>query len=93
MKTWDVDETLDARGKRYGRFLDQAHIAQGFKGVMWAAIESRGSLLAPDQTEALEMILHKIARIINGDPNYTDSWHDIAGYAKLIEDRLKGNSR
>ena len=36
------------------------------------------------------MILHKIGRILNGDPNYADSWHDIAGYAKLVEDELSG---
>ena len=43
-----------------------------------------------DQLEALDMIAHKIARIINGDPDYADSWHDIAGYAKLVADRLDG---
>lgn len=31
------------------------------------------------------MILHKIARIMNGDPDHIDHWHDIAGYATLIE--------
>ena len=35
------------------------------------------------------MILHKLARILNGDPNYVDSWHDIAGYAILVEDIIK----
>jgi len=49
--------------------------------------------LAADQREALEMIAHKIARIINGDPNYADSWVDIAGYAKLVSDRLEGIER
>jgi len=44
--------------------------------------------LDADQQEALEMIAHKIARILNGDPNYVDSWVDIAGYAKLVADRL-----
>jgi hypothetical protein len=34
------------------------------------------------------MILHKIARIVNGDPNWSDSWRDIAGYATLVADRL-----
>ena len=28
-------------------------------------------------------------KILNGDPNYVDNWHDIIGYAKLIEDRLR----
>ena len=49
--------------------------------------------LDADQWEALDMILHKIARIANGDPNYADSWIDIAGYAKLISDRLEGVTR
>lgn len=35
------------------------------------------------------MIAHKIGRILNGDPNYRDSWDDIAGYAKLAADRCK----
>src|SRR5690606_10084595 len=30
----------------------------------------------------------KIARILIGDPNYADNWHDIQGYAKLVEERL-----
>ena len=34
------------------------------------------------------MIAHKIGRILNGDPNYLDSWIDIVGYAQLIVDRL-----
>ncbi len=44
--------------------------------------------LSFSQREALEMIAHKIGRILNGDPDYADSWHDIAGYAKLVEDEL-----
>ena len=46
-----------------------------------------------DMREALGMIQHKIARILNGDPTYADSWHDIAGYAKLVDDRLNGVER
>ena len=38
------------------------------------------------------MIAHKIGRIINGDPDYDDSWADIAGYAKLVSDRLQALS-
>jgi hypothetical protein len=36
------------------------------------------------------MIMHKIARIMNGDPNYRDSWVDIAGYAQIVADRIVG---
>jgi hypothetical protein len=45
--------------------------------------------LTDDQWEAMEMIAHKLARIINGDPDYHDNWADIAGYAKLVADRLE----
>ena len=49
--------------------------------------------LAPDQQEALDMICHKVGRIVNGDPDYIDSWDDIAGYARLVADRLRGEAK
>lgn len=49
--------------------------------------------LDDDMVEALEMIAHKVGRILNGDPAYSDSWVDIAGYAKLVADRLDGVRR
>lgn len=88
-----VDQTLDERGSRYGKFKDQSMISQSFKEVLRRCVLYSGKDLDHDMQEALEMILHKIARIINGDRNYADSWHDIAGYAKLIEDRLNGIER
>jgi hypothetical protein len=42
-----------------------------------------------DMKQALCVICDKMARIGNGDPFYDDNWHDIQGYAKLVEDRLK----
>jgi hypothetical protein len=45
--------------------------------------------LTPDKRQALTVIADKIARILNGDPEYKDNWHDIGGYAKLAEDRCK----
>lgn len=84
-----IDATLTERGKRYGKFRDHAGISQALKMVM----DGHSELLADDQREALEMICHKMARILNGDPNYVDSWIDIAGYAKLISDRLQGVER
>jgi hypothetical protein len=43
--------------------------------------------------EALDMICHKIGRIINGDANYHDNWLDIAGYSMLVADRLQQEER
>jgi hypothetical protein len=88
-----IGEILDERGKRYGTFVGHAEVSQQLKTVMGDALMQRGKDLTYDQYEALDMIAHKIARIINGDPNYADSWIDIAGYAQLVADRLQGVER
>jgi len=82
----DIDTTLAERGTRYGSFAEHSRITQALKTAM--ADSPNWSKLAPDQKEALEMVQHKIGRILNGDPDYHDSWHDIVGYAKLVADRL-----
>ena len=84
-----IDATVEERGNRYGAFKDGADIMQELKSVMRST--RNWSNLTPSQREALEMIQHKVGRILNGDPNYTDSWYDIKGYAHLIEEELNGN--
>ncbi len=81
-----IDATLAERGTRYGDFAGHAKITQGLKDVMQAS--PKWSALRHDQKEALEMTAHKIGRILNGDPDYHDSWHDINGYIKLVADTL-----
>lgn len=81
-----LETTIAERDAQYGRFYDNARITQLVKfafrsGPNWDKLE-------PDQKEALEQIASKIGRMLTGNFNYLDSWHDIAGYAKLIEDRL-----
>jgi hypothetical protein len=88
-----IDEILDERGKRYGTFVGHAEIAQSLKRTLFTYQSIRQCALENDQIEALDMICHKIARILNGDPNYADSWVDIAGYAQLVADRLQGIER
>jgi hypothetical protein len=85
----DITTTLEERGKRYGKFTGHARITQELKQL----ISQHSPSMAPDQQEALDMICHKIGRILNGDPDYADSWHDIAGYAQLVADRLNGVER
>ena len=87
----DIAATLAERGKRYGEFPDHATVTQQLKRVMYGF--NPALRLADDQKEALDMIAHKLGRIINGDPDYADSWVDIAGYAKLVADRLSAAER
>lgn len=93
IKLTDVTQVLEERGKRYGTFNEHAFISQTYKSMTYQFLNERDKVLAADQVEALDMIFHKIARIINGDPNYADSWLDISGYAKLVADRLEGHVR
>jgi hypothetical protein len=89
----DLSTTLIERGGRYGKFTGHAVVTQELKTVIICALVDRDKSLDADQQEALDMICHKIGRIVNGDPNYADSWIDIAGYAKLVADRLEGVER
>jgi len=89
----DIDATLNERGQDYGRFKDGAALMQGIKRLLAAHATKHNKTFTDDQWEALEMIVHKIGRIVNGNPDKVDSWTDIAGYAKLVADRLQGNAR
>lgn len=86
----DIETTLAERKTRYGDFETHARITQHIKLAMMNS--PNWSMLANDQKEALEMVAHKIGRILNGDPDYHDSWHDIVGYTKLVADRLAGSA-
>jgi hypothetical protein len=85
----DVDAMLAERGKRYGTFLGHAHLTQHLKELITGHARHLNKKFYADEAEALDMICHKLGRIVNGDPHYADSWRDIAGYAKLVADRLE----
>ena len=90
-----VDNTLAERGARYGDFTDHAELAQELQDIMrgFRKLGPQGQIVNPwakldsVKRQALTVIADKIARILSGDPDYTDNWHDIQGYAKLAEDR------
>lgn len=85
-----VNKTLVERGDRYGRFEDVAATSSSIKHIIRSS--DGWERLRPYQKEALDMIANKVARIVNGDPDYIDSWHDIAGYASLAEQELKNDN-
>jgi hypothetical protein len=89
----DVNATLDARAENYGKFKDGAALMQALKRTLAAHAAKHDKTFADDQWEALEMIVHKIGRIVNGNPDVVDHWVDIAGYATLVADRLEGRER
>ena len=87
-KETHLQKVLNERAARYGKFADNASMAQVMKEnfreqPIWDS-------LSLDKREALDNIAQKIARILTGrNAEYKDSWTDIAGYATLVADTLK----
>lgn len=82
-----IEDILAERGKTHGDFTDNARVMQALKRIVHA--EVGWDKLTDVQREALHMILHKVGRIISGNPNTHDHWDDIAGYAKLVSERIE----
>lgn len=81
-----IEATLAERQSTYGDFT---HVANTTGQLMSIIRNSKNGQTMPyAHDEALHMICSKIARIVNGDFNHKDSWHDIGGYAKLIENLI-----
>ena len=83
-----IDNTLETRSVSHGSFYDNSRLSQTMKSEVRDAAISADVHLTSLQLEALDMIVHKIARICCGDPTFADHWHDIAGYATLVEKTL-----
>ena len=80
MKT--IAETLAEREQQHGNFDCHCHIEAQLRQLVFdIGTES----LDNTQAIGLGMILHKIARILNKGNLHADTWHDIAGYATLVE--------
>ena len=82
----NLTKTLVARNGDYGDFSDNATFSQRLKddfrrNAAWEGMSST-------QREALDAIALKLSRIATGDSYYKDNWHDIQGYAKLVENWL-----
>lgn len=84
-------DTLEQRGNRYGDFSGHARATQALKKSMRDFDPTKWDALSASAKEALEMVAHKIGRILNGDPLYADSWVDIAGYTQLVATDLQKN--
>lgn len=87
MAQTEIVELLSARGKQHGPFEKHAAFSQALKRAMQDPTGNWPSL-SEIQREALEMIQHKVGRILAGDANHKDHWDDICGYAKLVSDRI-----
>lgn len=83
---------LVARKTTHGDFKTQFECAQELKGVLKRYQAQNPCVISSVAAEALDQICHKISRIATGDPQFTDHWRDIGGYATLIADMLDTKS-
>lgn len=81
-----IEEVLNQRQSTYGSFAKNAEVSQMLKYFMTQGTNYKQMPVA--HREALEMIVHKVARIVNGDPNYIDNWVDICGYSQLVIEEI-----
>ena len=84
--TASISSTLSQRQSSHGDFTENSLIIQLLKDICRDG--KNWKTLAPPQQEAIDMICHKLGRILTGDPDFVDHWHDIGGYAKLVENIL-----
>lgn len=83
-----VDGVLQDRRKTHGNYVlgtafTQAVMSRVSETTQW-------DRMTPYQRETTHMIVHKMQRILEGDPNNAEHWDDIAGYAKLVGRILRG---
>lgn len=80
----DINAILAERGKTHGPYREHAAVTQNLKAAM--VNSTQWEHLDGHERETLEMIAHKMGRILSGSPHYEDHWRDIAGYATLSAD-------
>jgi len=81
----NVNDTIEQRQSTHGIWSDQAACTWAIKNLF---SQMRRTNLSVSQQESLDMIATKIGRILTGNANEPDHWHDIAGYATLVEKEL-----
>ena len=87
-----IDATLAERGANYGKFTNHSELSQKLQVAFESHVLKYGQpeKYTDSMNEAIQLIMHKLARIANGDPTYVDNYVDISGYATLIVKELNG---
>lgn len=85
-KQFNPNELLESRAKLRGDFqtMATAHVE-----ITDAIYTNRKRPLCAVECISLDMIAHKLARIVTGTAYDADSWKDVAGYATLVVNNMK----
>lgn len=84
----EIQKILEEREKTHGSFAVHSEISQSLKRALLA--NPKAADLSDVKRESLEMVCHKLARIVAGDSNHVDSYVDICGYITLALRQVEG---
>lgn len=80
-----INQTLEIRKSTHGDdYKKSCEFCQAVKKLIRAANPNLSDLTQ----ETLDRIVLKIGRIVFGDENHAEHWHDLCGYATLVENEL-----
>jgi len=83
-----IEETLKERGAVYGDYKGGSELRASILEIIENRhLEVTGRPMKPVDSIYIFDIVNKLSRL-SVTPNHLDTWHDIAGYAKLVEDTL-----
>ena len=85
-----VNNTLQDRQTKYGDYADVATMTSELMSIVKFAPNK--DKLHTVHEQALHMIFVKISRMLCGDCMNEDNAHDIAGYATLLEEYIRGRN-
>lgn len=88
----DIKDVIAQRQNVHGDWADNARLSQAFKAIIRYELQQRAARGQPPLTDmmvdSLEMIVHKIGRILSGDAAEPDHWLDLEGYPRITRERL-----
>lgn len=84
-----IEETLKERGSNYGDYGIGSRLrANIMREIKLARIDNNLTNLTELEVVYIYDIVNKLSRLVT-TPYHLDTWHDIAGYATLVEKELK----
>jgi len=87
-----IEETLQERGAVYGDYEGGSELRASIMGIITDRHQKvNGKPMDKVHQVYIFDIVNKLSRL-STTPDHLDTWHDIAGYAKLAEDTLKGKT-
>jgi len=85
----NFNKILEERRNRYGDFETLSDISQNIKELWYISQNSDFKEPTKAMNEAMEMVIHKLARCFNGDRYYEDNIVDAINYLRLYLNEIE----